>query len=232
MRHTLIIFCTVVLHWIPACTTAPGNFSAEGGINQAFLDPDLNVQEFIQRFETESREIFLHRHEITAAVGLQPGMAVADVGAGTGFFTKLFAQAVGKEGTVYAVEIAPRFIEHIEHLARSQGLSQVHTVKCQEDSVDLPPESIDAAFICDTYHHFEYPDSSMQSIHDALRSRGELIVIDFHRIEGVSRDWILEHVRADQEVFAAEIEACGFRRVHTFELEVLTENYFMRFVKE
>src|SRR5262245_16571787 len=74
--------------------------SVRPGINKPFENPD--VPEFIGKFETESREIFAQRKEIVAACELKPGMRVADIGAGTGLFTHLFAKEVGPKGKVYA----------------------------------------------------------------------------------------------------------------------------------
>ena len=93
----------------------------------------------------------------------------------------------------------------------------------------LPPRSVDLVFICDTYHHFEFPFKTMASIHEALRPGGRVIVIDFHRIEGKSRYWVLNHVRAGQEVVVKEIESSGFKKVA--ETKLLKENYFVEFEK-
>src|SRR5919206_3772426 len=82
--------------------------SVRPGINKPFENPD--VKEFVGKFEVESREVYARRKEIVAACKLKPGMVVADIGAGTGLFTRLFASAVGPEGKVYAVDIAPKFI--------------------------------------------------------------------------------------------------------------------------
>src|SRR5262245_45997847 len=81
--------------------------SVRPGINKPFENPD--VPEYIGKFETESREIFAQRKEVLIACDLKPGMAVADVGSGTGLYTRLFAKQVGPKGRVYAVDIAPRF---------------------------------------------------------------------------------------------------------------------------
>ena len=78
--------------------------SVNPGINDSYKEPDAG--EFTKRFETESREVFANREKIVAAAKVKPGMTVADVGAGTGLFTRLFAKAVGPEGKVYAVDIA------------------------------------------------------------------------------------------------------------------------------
>ena len=93
---------------------------------------------FIKKFESDDREVFAKRHEIVAALGLRPGMAVADVGAGTGLFTRLFAEKVGKTGKVYAVDIAPRFLAHIAAEAKKHGQTQVVTVQGSQESTNLP----------------------------------------------------------------------------------------------
>ena len=201
--------------------------SVRPGINKPFEDPD--VKEFVGKFETESREIYAERKEILEKCRLKEGMAVADVGAGTGLFTRLFAEAVGKEGRVYAVDIAPKFIEHIEKTCKEAGLKNVKGVVCKPDSVGLEDGSVDLVFICDTYHHFEFPNKTMASIHKALRPGGQVVLIDFHRIEGKSTDWVLGHVRAGQEVFVKEIESAGFKAAG--EEKFLKENYFVRFEK-
>jgi ubiquinone/menaquinone biosynthesis C-methylase UbiE len=134
-------------------------------------------------------------------------------------------------GKVYAVDIAENFVRHIERQAQAAGVSNVVGVVCQPDDVNLPPESIDLAYICDTYHHFEFPHKTMRSIHRALKPGGQVILIDFHRIEGKSSEWTLSHVRAGQEVFCREIIEAGFQQVEE-KPNLLRESYYVRFVKQ
>jgi predicted methyltransferase len=214
----------------PSQPTAPvAESSVKPGINGEYLRPSLNVTQWVERFEKEGREIYEQRQQIVDAIKLRRGASIGDIGAGTGLFTPMFAQAVGPKGTVYAVDIAKDFLAHIEQRASAAGLHNVKTVLCTERSAELPANSIDVAFICDTYHHFEYPQSTMSSIHRALRRGGELIVIDFVRVPGKSSDFILKHTRAGQEVFTAEIEAAGFKQVE--QIDLLKENYMLRFRK-
>jgi len=152
---------------------------------------------------------------------------VADVGAGTGLYTMLFSQAVGPAGTVYAVEISPRFLEYLGQRAHKAGARNVKVVKGTETSVELPPASVDLVFLCDTYHHFDQPAKNLASIRKALRPDGELMLVEFKREPGKTPAWILEHVRAGQAEVTAEIEAAGFTKVE--ELPLLTENYVLRF---
>lgn len=203
--------------------------SVRPGVNGEYLKPDLEASQWVERFEREGREIYDRREDIARAARIRPGAAVADIGAGTGLFTPMFARAVGSAGKVYAVDIVPAFLRLIEKRSSEAGLTQVRTVLCTERSVELPPDSVDVAFICDAYHHFEYPRSTMTSLHRALRPGGELLLVEFKRIPGESSQWVLDHVRAGQEVFTAEIEAAGFRKVE--ELPILKDNYVVRFRK-
>ncbi len=200
--------------------------SVKPGINDSFRDP--SVDDFVKRFEIESREVYSKRAEILKACNIAAGATVADVGAGTGLYTRLFSDAVGKEGQVLAVDIAKNFLEHIEKTAREEKRSNIQTILCSEDSTKLPESTVDVAFICDTYHHFEFPLKTMSSLHAALKPGGRVIVIDFQRIEGKSTDWTMNHVRAGQEVFEAEILSCGFEKVREVK-DLLEENYLIEF---
>jgi len=157
-------------------------------------------------------------------------MTVADVGAGTGLFTRLFSPAVGANGKVYAVDISKEFIDHIEQLARQQRMDNIVGIVCKQDSAELPAESVDLVFLCDTYHHFEFPQKTMHSIYTGLKPKGQLVLIDYRRVPGISADWVLEHVLAGQEVFTQEIVDAGFRQTDE-KKDLLKESYFVRFEK-
>lgn len=200
-------------------------------LNRDFLDPNLDVDEWIKRFEVESREIFAQRLEILKQSGVKAGFVVADIGAGTGLFTRLFANEVQSDGHVLAVEISPAFLTHINQMARELQVPNITSVLCREDSIGLPKASIDMAFVCDTYHHFAFPKSTLASIMDALRPAGILVVVDFERIPGQSRDWVLQHVRAGKDEVRKEIEAAGFRFIDEPKVAGLEENYMLRFEK-
>ena len=215
----------------PATATAPAAAAPAADVNASFRDPQLDPREWANRFEVESREVFTARHAVLQAVGLKTGDTVADVGAGTGLYTVLFAHDVSPGGSVYAVDVAPRFIEHIAARAEEAGIKNVTPVLCTQSSVSLPPASIDVAFVCDTYHHFEHPAKTLASIHEALRPGGRLVIVDFEREQGVSSDWVLGHVRAGKDVVTAEIEAAGFKRLAEAEVKGLAENYLLVFQK-
>ena len=206
--------------------------SVKPGINEKFLDPELKVDEWLKRFEVESRETFHERHKVIEACGIKKGMAIADIGAGTGLYTRLFSKATGPEGWVYAIDISGPFLKHIVARAQQEGQQNISAILSPENSTPLPPDSLDMAFVCDTYHHFEYPKGTMASLVRALKKGGTFVVIDFERIEGQSREWLMGHVRAGKEVFRKEIEDAGLTFVEEVKMEGLKENYFLRFRKE
>ncbi len=217
----------LLLSLILSTVTYAQQASVKPGINDSFETP--NVPQFVNRFERDGREPYDLREEILLACQLQRGMVVADVGTGTGLFTRLFAERVGEGGQVFAIDISDEFVEHVRQSCAEAGVSNVSPLICDPDNVRLPPNSIDLVFICDTYHHFEFPQRTMESIHRALRPGGTLVLIDFHRIEGVSSDWVLNHVRAGQDIVKAEVTGSGFEFVEF--VDVLKENYFLRFRK-
>lgn len=218
-------------------TTATGqevvaeSSSVPEGINNNFKSDDLNVDEWIEKFEVESREVYSARDAILEACQIKPGDRIADVGAGTGFYSRLFAKRTGWGGWVYSVDISPKFLQHIAKRSSDEGIENITTVLGTDTSIRLPPESVDLVFICDTYHHFESPQQSLASIVRALRPGGRLVLIDFDRIPGQSRDWLLTHVRAGKETFKKEVNESGLKFVDEVKVDGLKENYLLRFEK-
>ena len=220
----LILVGLVVPAWVAAEDAVPPA-GAPPAINRQYENPDY--EQWVQAFERPGREVYDRRREIVAASGVKPGMALADIGAGTGLFTRLFAREVGPQGKVYAVDISQVFIDNIRRTSREQGLANVEGVVSTQTATRLAPGAIDLAFVCDAYHHFENPQAMLRSLHRALRSGGALVVIDFQRIHGHSSAWVMGHVRAGKEPAIREIEAEGFKLAEDSPL--LRENFFLRF---
>lgn len=198
-------------------------------MNKKFTDSTVDVQEFVKRFESEARDVYVRRQDITRVLGLRPGDAVADIGAGTGLFTQLFAEQVGPRGTVYAVDIGPAFVKYIAEQAKEHGHERiVKTVLNTPDSTELPAGSIDVAFICDTYHHFEHPEKMLASIHGALRRGGRLVIIDFD-LRKDSDEFVKQRARAPKDVYYQEIVAAGFEQVGAEHAPTIKDNFYAEF---
>lgn len=200
-------------------------------INRQFERSGVDVKGYVRRFESEDREVFAKREEIAKAIGLKPGMAVADVGAGTGPFTRLFAEKVGEKGRVFAVDISRDFLKHIAAESKKLGQDQVETILGGQDGTNLKPGSVDVVYVCDVYHHFEEPEKMLASIHQALKPGGTFALVEFDRVEGQSSDFVLRHVRASKEEFIQEIEAAGFQldKSQADQQPKFKENFFAKF---
>lgn len=201
--------------------------AVDPAINAPYADPDIGYWRGV--FENERREIYAHRFDILGALELEAGMAVADIGTGTGFFALMFAEAVGPGGRVYAVDISPEFVSAVEERAARAGLANVIGIVNEPRDVRLPPASIDVAFISDTYHHFEYPGETLDTLHVALKPGGSVVIVDFRRIPGLSSPWVMGHVRGGANTVRAELESAGFEFVE--QRDFMRTQYYMRFRK-
>lgn len=224
-RATILVASILLSAFVLGCTASDP--AGPRDINDSFKDPSADPQRWVDRFEVESREVYAARAAILEALGPEKGQRVADVGAGTGLFVELIADRVGPEGKVYAVDISPSLIEHMS--TRFGDRQEVTVVASEEDSTRLDMGSVDKVFTSDTYHHFTYHEEMLGSIYQALVSGGELVILDFERIPGVSPEWLLGHVRANKETVIEEVKAAGFSLEEEVEVEGLVENYFLRF---
>ncbi|MEA1889083.1 MAG: class I SAM-dependent methyltransferase [Pseudomonadota bacterium] len=218
-------FCLLLFYGATLACATEQNVSP--GINQYYQDAEY--QQWLSTFERSGREVYDRRQAVVQALELKPEMDIADIGAGTGFYSLLFAEQVGKSGNVYAVDITDDFVRNIKRRAAEKNLNNLHAVLSNEKDVRLDSDSIDMAFICNTYHHFEYPQTMLASIHRALRPGGTLIVIDYRKQPGTSSSWVMSHVRSDKQSVIKDIQQAGFK-IYS-EPDILNENYFLRFVK-
>jgi len=127
------------------------------------------------------------------------------------------------------VDISETFVSNILRTSAEQGLSNVKGIVNTARDAALPENAVDLAFLSDTYHHFEYPQDMLASIHRALRDGGRLVIVDFRRHPGVSSRWVMGHVRADMNEVIGEVKAAGFRFLE--EKPLLEINYFLEFEK-
>ena len=126
-----------------------------------------------ERIEEERPELLL------SALELKSGMTVADIGAGTGYYSWRMAQRVGSRGTVYAVDIQPAMIELLEQQMSKRGAANVKALLGTLTDPGLPPAGIDLALMVDVYHELEYPYEMLAAIVRALKPGGRLVFVEF-----------------------------------------------------
>ena len=221
-------FCVIFGWAVLAGVAGAQEQSVAPGINQPFLDRPF--ESWAESFHREGREVFDKRNEIVAASMVKPGMTVADIGAGTGLFSRLFSNQVGAAGKVYAVDVTKPFVDNMMARVREEGFTNIVGVVNSPKDLPLPAASVDVAFLSDVYHHFEYPQAMLRAMHAALKPGGTLAIVEFERIEGVSSPRTLEHVRQDKATLIRETEAEGFKLIE--EKKMMKQNYFVRFQKQ
>jgi predicted methyltransferase len=193
------------------------------------LVPGFVLARLKSGLEHDGREVYDKRIQIVDAVGLAPGMTVADIGAGTGLFARLFAQRVGPTGHVYATDVSRWAVFKAALLARAEHLGNLTASVSPEAGTGLPPGSLDVAYLCDVYHHFGKPWTMLHSIYRSLKPGGRLVLVDYDRVPGKSPAWVLEHVppRYDKATVIQDFEDAGFRLRD--EETFLSENYLLVF---
>jgi arsenite methyltransferase len=176
-----------------------------------------DVDRWIHLFESAERELWQKPADVVAALLLQPGDKVADIGAGSGYFSRRFAREVGPAGTVWAVDIEPGMLRYIHKSAREQGLDNIVTILAAPDDPMLPPGQTDLVFICNTIHHIEDRVAYLKLVRRHIARTGRLVVVDYHKEElpvGPPPS-----LKLSQQVVVSEAEAAGF--------ELQTEHHFL-----
>lgn len=155
-------------------------------------------------------------------------MAIADLGSGSGYFTRHFAEAVTVSGRVYAVDIEPEMLAYgKESLTRLQVPYNVEFILAGADDPKLPPQSVDLIFVCNTVHHLTNRATYFHNVQSALKPGGRVAIIDFYSDERSGPVNFPKRHLVPQETMITEMTEAGYRleRDHTF----LPRQYFMEF---
>lgn len=160
----------------------------------------------IKRFMYEGpwRDAWQKPEEVVAALGLESGDAVADLGSGGGYFTFPIATAVGPTGQVYAVDVDESLLAYVASQSKKRGLGQVQTILAPEDGLGLPHGAVDLIFLSNVYHHLPDPIRYFRETRPTLRSGGRIAVIDFRE-----NSFPRGHATPPDEI-QAQFEAAGY----------------------
>ena len=142
------------------------------------------------------------------ALELKPGMVVADLGAGSGYYTSRMAKRVGPSGRVYATDIQQGMIDLLERRIKLEGLTNVTTVLGGMDDPKLPAHSIDLAIMVDVYHELQQPQIFLQRLKETFKPGGRLVLLEFRKED--PKVPILEVHKMSVAEVKQELEAEGF----------------------
>jgi ubiquinone/menaquinone biosynthesis C-methylase UbiE len=161
---------------------------------------------WLDRAERESQEA---PTKAVAALEIKPGHVVADIGAGSGYYSVLLARAVGDQGRVYASDIQPEMLAIIKKKMEGERLANVELVLATETDPRLPENGIDLALMVDVYHELAQPQVVLRALKRVLRKDGRLVLIEFRK----ESEWVPireEHKMSVREA-RLELEAEGYR---------------------
>jgi ubiquinone/menaquinone biosynthesis C-methylase UbiE len=180
---------------------------------------------YIGALEDRKRDAYQKPQEVMTTLGIKPGEVIADIGAGSGYFTFRLAHHVGEKGKVYAVDVSPDMILHINRRIRELKVSNVVSVLSDPDDPLLPDHSIDRFFFSESWHHIENQTKYRALIKRMLKPAGQIVMIDFQKKDiPVGPPLQMKIARED---LIKQMESHGFRL--TKEYTFLPYQYFLIF---
>jgi ubiquinone/menaquinone biosynthesis C-methylase UbiE len=163
--------------------------------------------------------------KLLAKLALRPGQNVADLGCGSGFYSRRMAPLIGPAGKVYAVDIQPEMLRMLEESARQESLTNIVPILGEADDPKLPAGAIDWILLVDVYHELQSPEPVLARMREALAPEGRVALVEF-RLEGDSAAHIRTEHRMSVEQVLAEWEPAGFELVELWE-EMPTQHVFV-----
>ena len=216
IRPSFGITCALMHAFLWACTsvaqvaaTANEEYRTPAQRTKAASEMDPPMRGFIQRSSA-----------LVDSLDLHAGETIADVGTGVGHLVPYILTKIGRNGTIFAVDIYPEFIDKVRERIATQGWQNVHPVLGTERDPKLPANRLDGAILLDTYHHLDYPEATMQGVRRALKSGGRLFIIDYYRNRpnpAASPDEVRRHIRLDRDDVVREVETQGFHLTKQFD---------------
>jgi arsenite methyltransferase len=190
--------------------------------------PPQTTSEYIKALEDPGRDAWQQPDQVIQNLGLHQGDEVADLGAGSGYFTVRLAREVGPSGKVYAVDIDQKMLNYIDQRAQEEKLDNIQTILADPDDPKLGSQSVDLIFICDVLHHIHNRDKYYPKLYRALRMGGRLVDIDFQKHKLPVGPPV--EMKIEKRDCIKEIEAAGFHFEKEFDL--LKYQYFLVFEPE
>jgi ubiquinone/menaquinone biosynthesis C-methylase UbiE len=215
LRVLILIFCSLFGVCSVPAQTATQETSTQRKTSEPYTG-DLSI------FDSPGRDEALQIQRVMDILKIQAGKTVADIGAGSGWFTVRAARRVGAGGSVYAVDINQDAITHIEARAKKENLSNVKTVVSKPDDPELPAASVDAVLLLKTYHEVARPVELLRNLRGALREGAKVGVID--------RNGNGENHGVGSDVVIREAKEAGYQLAGKYDFVKDGMDYFLVFI--
>ena len=213
-----------------ALAQAPAGAPSEHGTHPHHDDATVHhsfadVQHWTAVFDDPGRDAWQKPEEVVKALGLSPGMCVADLGAGTGYFSRYLARAVGEGGTVLAVDPEPNLVVHLRERSEKEKTANVVPILASFDNPRIPAASADVVLVVDTFHHIDDRVGYFRRLRRALKPGGRVAIVDFKK-KNLPVGPPPEHKLRRSEI-VSEMESAGYKLVA--QPDVLPYQYFLIF---
>ena len=208
------------------CVTLAGPALAED--QHQHRRPD-DIKQYLEHLDSTERDRYQKPSEVIEALRLKPGMAVADLGSGSGYFTRRFVEAVTETGMVYAVDVEPEMLAYAKESVIHMHIAYTaEFILAQPDNPKLPFESVDLLFVCNTIHHLENRAKYFSDLKSSLKPGARITIIDFYPDERSGDLGFPKHHLVARDTIVQEMAAAGYQlvREHSF----LPKQYFLEFV--
>jgi arsenite methyltransferase len=190
-----------------------------------------NVMEYLDRLDRPERDQEQKPAQVVDALGLKPGMRVADLGAGSGYFTRRFVEAVTETGKVYVIDVEPEALKYVEEsLVRMHRPYEAEFIVARPDNPKIPFESVDIIFVCNTYHHLEDRTVYFRNTKSSLKLGGRIAIVDYYHDDRSGELGFPKRHLVARDTVVEEMTGAGYRLVkeHTF----LPKQYFLEFAPQ
>jgi SAM-dependent methyltransferase len=215
MKQKLRILFLILLYFIatnleaqPRYIQKPGD---PNGINKWYMGRQIAhvMSHFgVEWLERPERDFEENTTMLIKNLQLQPNMSIADIGAGSGYHSRLISKQIGN-GKVFAVDVEPIMLSYLKQRIAQENLTNIIPILCTTTSVSLPSESIDLMLLVDVYHEFSDPFEMTTSMHKALKPNGKLVLVEFRAEDDRVPIKIIHKMSEVQAV--KELKAAGFR---------------------
>jgi ubiquinone/menaquinone biosynthesis C-methylase UbiE len=223
VRRSVVVGCAVVVWAWLAC---PWPAVAQHG--QAEHRRPTDIKQYIEQLDRPERDQYQKPDQVVEALGLKAGMSVADLGAGSGYFTRRFVRAVTEKGKVYAIDVEQEMLTYTKGSIERLGVPYTaEFILAKPDDPQLPPDSVDLIFACNVYHHLEGRATYFSNIKRSLKPGGRIAIVDFyHDARSGDVGFPRRHLVA-REAVISDMGKAGYRlvREHGF----LPRQYFLEF---
>lgn len=221
--RTKLLAAVALLLSISVLTTSRRAYAGSAPQSQPQRPTSTPYKGDLSIFDYPDRDQKLHIERVMDLLDITPGKSVADVGAGSGWFTVRAATRVGASGQVYAEDINPDAIDYIKNRAVKENLANVHTILGESTDTKLPRSSVDAVLILKTYHEFAHPIPLMKRLRASLRPGAKIGIIDRNG-NGTNHGLM-------PDIVEREMSQAGYHRVGQYDFTKDDgQDYFLIFV--